>query len=363
MKDKYNPDIAWVYSSDLEPALIMQKNPLESIKSIIRRMNLECEDGLPKEVYVTVFKEQFCSDSKWIIQMLPGDMLDLLMEIWESDQIEMDQERWDMVQYLKIFGLVTYRRGNPITGEPNELHYIEEMKDTFYFLLKSKKSRTIIKEYGEWEKIISGLFYYYGLIEIPVLHQRFTKIIKQVIPYELFQSFIKSRCSFWGMGMILQDVNKETEYFQHVNVENAELTLLYIREHPDLPYKVPEKEDLIYISEAGGLDNRWKGIGELGKILLDDMKMDYYQATVMVKMLVVLIQNSCEWKELQGKLSTLPFRSEEMKNEAVEAVTILYDKVPIFEYKGFSRQEFNKMFHQKQLKKKKEMFTIIEGGK
>ena len=91
--------------------------------------------------------------------------------------------------------------------------------------------------------------------------------------------------------------------------------------------------------------------------------MDYYQATVMVKMLVVLIQNSCEWKELQGKLSTLPFRSEEMKNEAVEAVTILYDKVPIFEYKGFSRQEFNKMFHQKQLKKKKEMFTIIEGGK
>ena len=32
MQDKYNPDIAWVYSSYLEPALIMQKNPLESIK-------------------------------------------------------------------------------------------------------------------------------------------------------------------------------------------------------------------------------------------------------------------------------------------------------------------------------------------
>lgn len=363
MQDKYNPDTALVYSSDLDPAVIMQKNPVESIKSIIRRMNLECEEGLPREVYASVLKEQICSDSRWIFLMLPGEILDLLMEIWESKQIDMDQERWDIVQYLKIFGLVTYRRGNPMTMEPNELHYIEEMKDAFYFLLKSKKSRAIIKEYDEWEKILAGLLYYYGLIEISVLYERFIKSIKKVIPYEVFQSYIKCRCSFWGMGMILQDVNKETEYFQHVNVENPEITLMYIRQHPDLPYKIPEPEDLIYISEAGGLDNRWKGMRELGNVFLDEMEMDYYQATVMVKMLVLMIQNSCEWKELQGKLSTLPFYTEKMREEAVEAVRILYEEAPIYEYKGLSRQEFNKMFHQKQLKKKKEMFTIIKGGK
>ena len=72
---------------------------------------------------------------------------------------------------------------------------------------------------------------------------------------------------------------------------------------------------MFYISESGGLDNRWKGVGEIGKILLDEMNMDYYHATVMVKMLVIMIQNSCEWKELQGKLAVLPFQSETMKND------------------------------------------------
>ena len=363
MKDKYNPDIAWVYSSDLEPTVIIGKNPLESLKSVIRRMNVEYTDGLPKEVYASILKEQLYEDNKWILQMLPKEMIDLLMEIWENNQIEMNQERWDLIQYLKLFGLVTYRRGNPMTDEPNELYYLEEMKDAFYFLLKSKKSRAIIKEYDEWEHLLSGLLYYYGLIELRVLYERFTQIIKKVIPYDTFLSYIKSRCSFWGMGMILQDVNNDTEYFQHVNVDNPELILLYIREHSDLPYKTLKKEDLIYTSASGGLDNRWKGVGELGKVFLDEMKMDYYNETVMVKMIVILIQNSCEWKELQGKLANLPFQSESIKEEAVQAVQSLYDNVPIYEYKGFSRKEFNKMFHQKQLKKKKEMFTIIEGGK
>ena len=363
MEDKYDPDIAWVYSSDLDPTVIIGKNPLESLKSMIRRMNMECEEGLPKEVYATIVKEQICDDRKWILQMLPKEILDLLVEIWENDQIEMNQERWDAVQYLKLFGLVTYRRGNPVTKEPNELHYLTEMKDNFYFLLKGKKSRKLLNEYAEWEQIISGLLYYYGLIELPVLYERFVKIINKIISYDVFLDFIKSRCSFWGMGMILQDINNQTEYFQHVNVENPEMTLLYTREHFDLHYKMPGKQDLIYISESGGLDNRWKGVGELGKVLLDEMKMDYYHATVMVKMLVIMIQNSCEWRELQGKLEVLPFRSEVMKEEAVEAAQNLYDSVPIYEYKGFSRQEFNKIFHQKQLKKKKEMFTIIDGGK
>ena len=80
MKDKYNPDIAWVYSSDLEPTVIIGKNPLESLKSVIRRMNVEYTDGLPKEVYASILKEKLYEDNKWILQMLPKEMIDFCIQ-------------------------------------------------------------------------------------------------------------------------------------------------------------------------------------------------------------------------------------------------------------------------------------------
>ena len=55
--------------------------------------------------------------------------------------------------------------GNPVTDEPNRLIVVEEMKDNFYFLLKSRKNRKLLSVYDEWEKIITGFMYYYGFID------------------------------------------------------------------------------------------------------------------------------------------------------------------------------------------------------
>ena len=61
----------------------------------------------------------------------------------------------------------------------------------------------------------------------------------------------------WAFGAILKDFTGKNEYFQYLSVENADLLLTYIREHEELPYKPVKIEDLIYVSDAAGIDNRW----------------------------------------------------------------------------------------------------------
>ena len=97
--------------------------------------------------------------------------------------------------------------------------------------------------------------------------------------------------------------------------------------------------------------------------MLDEMHMNYYRATVMVKTLLLMIQNGCEWGDLKEKMAVLPFDSPDMEDKVYDIVKVLYESAPLYELKGYSRKEYEKMFRQKQLKKKREMFTIINGRK
>lgn len=363
MQNKYDAMQADIVQGDMEASSVMQKTPVETVKSILSRIGVEFEEGLPKETYIAALKEEFCNNSEWILKMIPRHFLEFLLSIWEKTEIEVSLEEWDYLEYLKIFGLVTFKKGNPIIDEPNLIYCIPEMRDRFYFLLKSRKSRALMEQYEEWEKIICGLMYYYGMVEVAVLHENFMRVTKRVISYGEFLIFVKCRCSLWAFGVLLRDVQRQKDYYQCVNVENPEMLLMYIQQHNDLSYKNIGKEDLFYISEAAGIDNRWPGVSELGTFMLDEMHMNYYRATVMVKTLLLMIQNGCEWGDLKEKMAVLPFDSPDMEEKVYDIVKVLYESAPLYELKGYSRKEYEKMFRQKQLKKKREMFTIINGRK
>lgn len=363
MQNKYDAMRADIMKGDMEASSVMQKTPVETVKSILSRIGVDFTEGLPKETYIAAFKEEFCNNNEWILKMIPRHFLEFLLSVWEKTEIEISLEEWDYLEYLKIFGLATFKKGNPITDEPNVIYCVQEMKDRFYFLLKSKKSRMLMEQYEEWEKIICGFMYYYGMAEVTVLHEQFMKVTKRMLPFEEFLTFLKCRCSLWSFGLFLRDIQKQKDFYQCVHVENPEILLMYIQQYKDLPYKTIEKEDLFYVSEAAGIDNRWKGISELGTLFLDEMQMNYYRATVMVKTLLLMIQNGCEWSDLKEKMAVLPFESDEVRENVYDAVKLLYENAPLYELKGYSRKEYEKMFRQKQLKKKREMFTIINGRK
>lgn len=243
--------------------------------------------------------------------------------------------------------------GNPVTDEPNRLIVVEEMKDNFYFLLKSRKNRKLLSVYDEWEKIITGFMYYYGFIETRTLYSLFLKVSKKVISYEDFLLFIKCRTSLWPFGAILKDTFEKNEYFQYLNVENPDMLLEYVRQHENLPYKPIKLEDLIYISDAAGIDNRWRGVSELGNLFIDKMGLNYYRATVLVRTLLIMIKNGSSYEKLQEKVSILSFENAQIREEVQQAVRQIFENVPVFEYKGYSRAEYKRLSYQKQLKKEK----------
>ena len=363
MQDRYVADEARVSISSLEAETIMKSTPVQTVKSILGRIGIEYEDGLPKEAYISALKEEFCSEPKWVLLMLPKVMLDFLTEVWENSVIAMTEERWNYIEYLKIFGFLAYQMGNPVTDEPNRLIVVEEMKDNFYFLLKSRKNRKLLSVYDEWENIITGFMYYYGFIETRTLYSLFLKVSKKVISYEDFLLFIKCRTSLWPFGAILKDTFEKNEYFQYLNVENPDMLLEYVRQHENLPYKPIKLEDLIYVSDASGIDNRWRGVSELGNLFIDKMGLNYYRATVLVRTLLIMIKNGSSYEKLQEKVSILSFENAQIREKVQQAVRQIFENVPVFEYKGYSRAEYKRLSYQKQLKKRKNLFTIIDGGK
>ena len=153
MQDRYVADEARVSISSLEAETIMKSTPVHTVKSILGRIGIEYEDGLPKEAYISALKEEFCSEPKWVLLMLPKVMLDFLTEVWENSVIAMTEERWNYIEYLKIFGFLAYQMGNPVTDEPNRLIVVEEMKDNFYFFKSS-----LVKAPGKISSIVFTIY-------------------------------------------------------------------------------------------------------------------------------------------------------------------------------------------------------------
>lgn len=72
MQDRYVADEARVSISSLEAETIMKSTPVQTVKSILGRIGIEYEDGLPEGRHIfPALKEEFCSEPKWVLLMLP----------------------------------------------------------------------------------------------------------------------------------------------------------------------------------------------------------------------------------------------------------------------------------------------------
>ena len=358
-----NSPIVRVEESRTQAESVMMDTAVSAIKSILGRLGVEYSHGSPKEVYVTALQDTILENKDLILLMVPDYIIGSLMEIWEEDTILADEELKNYLEYLKILGFAWYDRGNPKKGIPARICFSQKRKDEFYFYLRSRSAREEAGRFAVWEKLITGLMYYYGFLEMKDLYEHFLRVSSQLVPYELFISFLKCRCSLWAFGEVLKDIHRDVDYFSCCEVDNKEMLLLYIREHRDVPYKLLEAEDLIYVSEGAGIDNRWPGIQELGTLLANDLGLDFFKVTVHIRTLLRMIRNGNPLRALIERGDTLPLDRPEFKEAYETGVRLLYEHVPVFEYKGYSHSEYRKLFFEEQLKKKTSLFTIIDGGK
>lgn len=349
-------------ASDLQPVNIMRHLSTQAILSLLRRFHIEYEEGLPKEAYLIAWQEELCKNREHILKIFPKGYLHFLMEIWDSKEVKMDAFRWEILDCLRAFGLVTYKKGNEKLGEEHEIHVSELIRNQFYFFLKSKDSKKKMELYDRWESVFLGMTYYYGMIALPKLYRLFCENLQTEILYAEFLSFIHCRADVWGVGQFLMDGNG-VEFFKNNSVENAEITYVYLREHEDLNYKEISFADLEYIKNGFGVDNRWAGLSDLGNYLVNELEVSYYRASVLVHTLLTSIQNSKSFAYIKEKMDFILDANEEKRKKAEEYLLTMYENTPIFEYKGYTRAEYKKIHEEKQWKNKRKRFTMIEGGK
>lgn len=96
-----------------------------------------------------------------------------------------------------------------------------------------------------------------------------------------------------------------------------------------------------------------RGVSELGNLFIDKMGLNYYRATVLVRTLLIMIKNGSSYEKLQEKVSILSFENAQIREEVQQAVRQIFENVPVFEYKGYSRAEYKRLSYQKQIEKKK----------
>ncbi len=348
--------------SDMDPTSIMSGISVKTIQSLLRHMGVECTQGLPNEVYFMTWVETFCAEREWILKIFPKMYLQVLMEIWDSKTVEMDELRWEIVQYLRLFGFLAYKRGRKNLGESSEIYVIEEMKNNFYFYLKGNMSKSLMERYERWDSAFQGLSYYYGMIPVCDMHELFCQALEENITFKEFEQFIYCRAAVWGLGAFLKN-GEGIEYFQNNNVEEPEIIYLCIREHSDLNYKKLSYDNLEYIKLGFGVDNRWPGIMELGNYLIDQVGVSYYNASVLLQTVLISVQNGTEFSDLCEKFDLISFKDTVQKEKAIEYLNIIYENVPLYEYKGHSRFELNKIQERKAWKNNLKRFRMILGGK
>lgn len=372
MQETYQENYALCVYGEMDAASIMRGISVQSIKTILMQMGVEFMDNLPMEIYITAFLDEFSNNADWILKMIPAPALDYLLDIWEQAQIDdglfespmiwVEEEDWELLQYLRLFGLLTFRKGNSATNEPNIIYIVREMRDLFYFHLRSKRSQALIEKYDMWESAVRGFMHYYGLIQLEDLHRQFSKAVKDKVEFEEFALFLKVRSTLWTFGAFLYDQRYDRQYYATAEAENPDLILMSAAAHSELDYKEITYENLIYVSEAGGIDNRWEGISKLGSILVDDLQMNYYRATVFVKTIISLVQNNYDYNELKDKLDLICSDYEINYRDVAEALQNMYNSIPVFEFKGYSRKEYYRIQRSISQKKKREGFKIIKGG-
>lgn len=363
MTEKYMVNQALIAGSDMTAVSAMKGTPAETYKSILSRIGIEYMDNLPAEAYQQAFYDALCEEPELVLQMLSGNIIELLIAIWENDQLEIEEMQWDIMRYLSMFGFVSCRRGNFLSGEPNVIYWTQDMKDRFYFYLKSRKSKTRIEEYEEWQWVLEGQLFYYGVLEMDQFHQLFCSTMDTMISYETFTRFLKGRCALWPWALLLRAGQSDIEYVQYTNAENVERILGSVESQSEVPYYQPDKQVFRGLAESGDLDKSWDGMADMARLLAEDLQMDYYRVTVMMRSITGMIKNGAGIEKLKENLKALPLHDTKQKEQAESALLRMYESIPIYELKGYNRREYQKMFHQKELKKRRRMFTMIKGGR
>lgn len=323
-------------------------NQPRNLMVICERLFLEFAEDTPVEEMAAKIAEKLQDEPDLLGKMLQKEAVDLLFWLWSGKEDSIIVEPYlGRLQQLHYLGFVSMENEN--------LTVNLEAKDIFYFSIKSRHMRANIEKYTEWEKIIFGMLFYYGILDVYDCYTIFEKVTEETVPYEDFENFLMIRIIFWNSAILLRNQKDMKLFMASREVMDRNDVFDQWNEHSDLKFREYTKDEYINLAMGNGITN-WDGIPELFSFVLSEIENDKYKAMLIIKNIVLLIQNGETYLEtVLQSVKFLTEDSEEKEKELCQYIQKIFYSIPVYGQKGYSRTELEKPSER--------MFRVIDGGK
>lgn len=351
-----NKNQVLVSAIDVDMASVICQNSRDSLYAFLKRMDLYVEPDWDKEVLAMLLRDTILENPEYILSIYGREILDFLIELWESDSVELYQSGWSIVGQLKLLGFVDVKYTEGPDGTSGTIYMVNEARDAFYFYLKSRTAKMLMEHYYIWEVLVRGLLIHYGIISFNRLYYLFCRLIKSPVDDAEFHRFLSVRMELFHFGGFALEKSANVEYYQSYEVTDPEQVLEKRQENSKLDYFFPDYEDVLYIAQNNGM-GEWDGIGALAEIFLQLLDIEYYKTVITIKSCILMIQNDESPSQVEEHIYQCCPEGRKYQDKMKSAVLSLYNSVPVYSLKGWNRKSLRKK-HRSELP-----FTMIRGGK
>ncbi len=343
---------------DLDMASVISQNSRENLYAFLRRMDMEVEMDWEKEALALVLKDALLDNPEYLLHIFGKDVLNFLISLWENNQNEiiMEQSDWAMIGQLKLLGFVDISFVETDEKQYHLVSVIQEAKDHFYFYMKSKTAKLMMERYNNWENVIRGMMIHYGIISFNRFYYYFCRIMKSPIDDRELHRFLSSRMNLHHVGCFAIERASNVEYYQSYEISDPEQVMDKRQEMNENEYFCPSYDDAVYTAQNNGIGN-WDGVSKLAEVFLQLLDIEYYKTVIAVKTCILMAQNDETPENMEDYLLGSYPECRPYKDMIHDAVYSIYNSVPVYSLKGYSRKELKK------LNPVTPAFTIVKGGK
>ena len=231
-----------------------------------------------------------------------------------------------------------------------------EAKDNFFFSLKSRRVQEELEEGTRLENILFGMLFLYGILDIYECCQMIQEEMFPELTYDELEEFILLRIVFWQSGILLRNQMNSRLLLASREVENRNEVFIQWSLREDLSWKRYSEDEYKNLALGNGIGG-WDGIPELYDFVMKNIENDQYKVMMIVKSLVVKIQNGLTYEEITSAyVNLLDEEDKEHQRILCELIRTLYKTVPLYSLKGHTRTEVEE-------ESQEARFHVIQGGK
>lgn len=324
-------------------------NPQVNLMVTCERLGAPFHDDESEISLASRVSEKLYDDPQLITKMLQQEAIEFLLQCWEMEGESLIAQMYIReIEQLHFLGFLSY--------EDDTIYVNMEAKDNFFFALKSHRTQELMEEYTRLENILFGMLFLYGVLDIYKCYEIIKETMINAITYDEIEEFIMYRIVFWQAGVLLRNQTNLRLLLASREVDDRNEVFIQWSLHSELSWKIYSEDQYKELALANGIGN-WEGIPELYDFVMQNMEEDQYKVMMIVKSLIVKIQNRLTYEEITSAyLSLLGEDDKESQRTMCELIKILYKTVPVYALKGHTREELEEDGDDHR-------FHVIRGGK